>query len=71
MNLVLSHNPLWYTGVVSIFSSEKSYSIFESHFTCGKEEEVINVLRTLELFGTRIREFNGKLNRELESATKI
>lgn len=71
MELILSHSYLCYTGDVHIYDSVKHSCIFSDQFRCDTEEAVVNVLKELEHFGTRIREFESSLKRELKSAVKI
>lgn len=71
MYLTLSHNSLEYSGVVSIYDSNRDCDIFNYNFTCSKEEEVLNVLDELTHFGTAIVETTRRLYREIDHASSL
>lgn len=70
MNLLLSHNSLWYAGDIVIYDSSKHRPVFEYQFTCSEEEDVIKVLSTLRCFGMYIYENTRKLNLEIDSSAR-
>ena len=70
MYLTLSHNSIQYTGDVSIYDFNKDCNIFEYHFTCSEEEDVVKVLDILRRFGTMIIENTRRLYREIDNAAK-
>lgn len=70
MYLMLSHNSIQYIGDVSIYDFNRDCYIFEYHFTCSEEEDVVKVLDRLRRFGTMIVENTRKLYREIDSAAK-